>query len=180
MDNSLSFFRVFDLAFFAPGMLLFGAMWYSGCFPIDPLSSHDDTVHGILTGAFAVVSIYVLGLICHGIQRLVLWFIRLILNLFILIKNRRSTTPNNTEPTPPPWFAKLTKDSPRIELSLYFWYMRSTCWNLVVAIVLAVIIRNYQNIPVLSLSVIAISVFVIVVLAFLGYEFDKSMRKAAS
>ena len=162
MDNSLSFFRVFDLAFFAPGMLLFGAIWYSGCFPIDALSSHDDTVHGILTGAFAIVFIYVLGLICHGIQRAV--------HCLIGIKNIGST----------PWYTNLKKDNPRHELSMYFWYMRSTCWNLVVAIVLAVIISYYQNIPVISLSVIAISVFVIVVLVFLGYEFDKSMRKAAS
>jgi hypothetical protein len=173
MDNSLSFFRVFDLAFFAPGMLLFGVMWYSGCFPVDALSSHDDTIHGIITGAFAVVFIYVLGLICHGIQRVVRWFIRL------LLKNRRSTTPDNTESTPSPWFAKLTKDSPRTELSLYFWYMRSTCWNLAVAIVLAVIIYFNQSKLALSLSVGLISVLVIGVLVFLGYEFDKSMRKAA-
>ncbi len=168
MDYSLSFFRVFDLAFFVPGMLLFGAMWYSGCFlPFDALSFHNDTVHGILAGAFAVVFIYVLGLFCHGIQRTV-YSNRYIWS--ICRKDKNST----------PWYANLRKDNPRYELIMYFWYMRSTCWNLVAAIVLAVITGYYQHKLVLSLLEMGIPVFVIGVLVFLGCEFDEHMRKAAS
>jgi hypothetical protein len=120
MDNSLSFFRVFDLAFFAPGTLLFGVMWYTSCLPY-AFSSQGDTAHGVLTGAIAVVLIYVLGVICHGIQRGVLWIFWL---------------PRKKQEEAPPWYINLKKDNPRNELSMYFWYMRSICWNLVVAVIL--------------------------------------------
>ena len=36
MEKSLSFFRVFDIEFFAPGILLFAAIWYH--FPEIPIT----------------------------------------------------------------------------------------------------------------------------------------------
>lgn len=98
----------------------------------DYLKWKDDAVQGVFIGVFAIALIYLLGLICHGIQRIVLWLI-----WFVYGKR------NSPEPTA--WFANLKKDNPRYELIMYFWYMRSTCWNLVVSIVLAAIICYPQH-----------------------------------
>jgi hypothetical protein len=157
MDKPLSFFRVFDIAFFAPGMLLFGALWHAGYLPVNGFAQGQDTVHGVLSAAYAIVLIYLLGLICHGIQRGVLW----------LFRSRKGSKD-------PSWYANLQANNPRHEFAIYFWYMRATCWNIAVALIpCAFLFRQYP------LGVLVDGIIVLILIA-LGCDFDKGMRDAAN
>lgn len=173
MDKGLSFFRFFDLAFFAPGTLLFAALWY-GKFLHQPVSESGDTLQGIFTVVFAIVAIYVLGLLCHGVQRL----ISLAVESYGIWKEERrpapGQSPSQQTPGRKPWYAGL-KESSRHELALYFWYMRATCWNLAAAVIPSAWLysETYCR-PGLLWSAATVA---IVALTLMGYEFDKSLKK---
>jgi hypothetical protein len=69
MEKSLSFFRVFDIAFFVPGILLFAAIWYRFFREISIADIEDSTPRAIAMMTMSLAFIYLLGLICHGFQR---------------------------------------------------------------------------------------------------------------
>ncbi|MGH8657202.1 MAG: hypothetical protein ACREV4_01575 [Gammaproteobacteria bacterium] len=169
MEKSLSFFRVFDVAFFVPGVLLFGAFWHAGFLLAQCLPGEANTAHQTLTVVLAIVLIYALGLLCHGIQRGLL--------SVKCIKQWLARLPG--PPNPDPWFANLRANDPRHDLALYFWYMRATCWNLAVAIVPGAMIY-YGEWDGGTWVAFFIGVLIAWGLCFLGRDFDQSMRKAAS
>lgn len=177
MEKSLSFFRVFDVAFFVPGVLLFGALWHAGFLLAHCLPGEATTAHQTLTVVLAIVLIYALGLLCHAIQR------RLLSVKCIEQWLTRLPDPANPEP----WFANLRANDPRHDLALYFWYMRATCWNLAVAIVLAVgvvscamMYRREWHGSIWVALFIGVLILIAWGLCILGRDFDQSMRKAAS
>ena len=102
--------------------------WSSGLFPRPRTpSSHyaPELLDGLFVFVVAAVGAYVLGLACHSVARLV---------YAGLGKPRpRSKRAAVT------WVRALPEDQ-RIRLGLYFWYLRSTCWNLAVALVTGLIL----------------------------------------
>lgn len=111
MEKSLSFFRVFDIAFFAPGILLFAAIWYRFFreFPFADIG--DSTPRAIAVMTVSLAFIYLLGLLCHALQRA----IRAIWELL----SRRDSAMTATPVTKKSWFEALDR-TPREELALYF------------------------------------------------------------
>ena len=71
-ESSLHFFRLFDLAFFAPGATVCGALWFMGV--VDRHTLKLDQINGEASQGAALLLIaalasYVIGLVCHGIHR---------------------------------------------------------------------------------------------------------------
>lgn len=161
MEKVLSFFRVFDLAFFAPGAVLLWGLHSTGWLgDVDPLKTNAavTTVEGLTAILLTIGFIYVLGLLAHGVQSLL---------------NPLPRARSRVQGTELSWFQHL-KDETRADLAMYFWYMRATCWNLCVAAIavaalLAVKSCWYAVVP-------AAAVFL---LGWLGNEYDEALKRAA-
>lgn len=168
MEKALSFFRVFDLAFFVPGAVLywalhsFGPSWFAA---MDPLATKLEigTVQGIFGVVVAIGLVYFLGLLTHAVQRLI--------DLLIWV-SRKETQANIADE--PAWYTKL-ENSPRAELAFYFWYMRATCWNSAVAAALICWIGIATNNFWLLLSVLPGALLV-----FLGFDFHRALHSAVA
>jgi len=169
MQKTLSFFRVFDIAFFAPGIVLFGAIWYGHIAKCHFASQwKDDTVNTVISIMLVIAFIYVLGLLCHSIQRLMQYS----------LKRTHNNRSNDAASSYSPWFMGL-EGSTLHEFATYFWYLRSTCWNLAIAVFVAAIISwegltAYWN----GLTVILAVFIVSTAFLLLGFDFEKSMLKA--
>ena len=162
MEKSLSFFRVFDIAFFAPGILLFAAIWYhfSPEIAVANISIgeiKDNAPLAIAVMTVSVALIYLFGLLCHALQR-VLWE---------FVFRRFCPTP----PTHKSWFQALDRAACE-ELALYFWYMRATCWNLAIAVSLSSFLV-FSCFPGILLGLVASFA-----LGWLGLGFHKSLYRA--
>lgn len=116
----LSFFRVFDLAFFLPGGLLCAtfsqtALWpYANAWP-----AKLESVGGLCYLVGAVGGAFVAGLFVHVIQRN-------LSRLKIVKKLVQGTAEEGG------WYNKLS-GAARGELALYFWYLRAVTLNMAVA-----------------------------------------------
>lgn len=169
MDKASLFFRVFDIAFFAPGTVLFLALRQARWLPDGGLDKPLGTAGGTLAVLFAIATIYGLGLICHGVQR---WIEPYLQRLF------------GTAPTGPTksWYETQNAVSPRQELAFYFWYLRATCWNLSVALLLTLCILAFplEQPPAPGLLRVVGTLAGIVVLARLGHDFQSALRRAAN
>src|SRR5262245_22986754 len=128
MDKTATFFRVFDIAFFAPGAVLFAALLRAQYIPKAAVSQELKTIRDILQIVLLVAGVYVLGLICHAVQRGIKTIWRLLSN-------------NSTAAS---WYTRLQSDHV-YELATYFWYMRATCWNLAVALLAALSIEGARS-----------------------------------
>jgi hypothetical protein len=155
MEKSLSFFRVFDIAFFAPGILLFAAIWYRFFPEISIADIEKSTPRAIAVMTVSLAFIYLLGLLCHGFQRAI----------WELVSRPASVTKQA-------WFDGLDRAA-REELALYFWYMRATCWNLAVAV-----ITSSFLFPSCFPGIILLGSLVSVALMLLGADFNRSMHRA--
>lgn len=125
----MAFFRVFDLAFFAPGGLLVCALAMSGWLPARVTDGTSSQVFAVIG---AIVSTYVLGVWCHGVQSSIMKVVKI---------ERRHVA---AETTSQPWYSELEKPA-LDELAHYFWYLRATCRNLAVASLLAGLIIAASN-----------------------------------
>jgi hypothetical protein len=163
MDRALSLFRIFDIAFFAPGAVIFAAVYQVGWFSWkggDSLTT--STAGSILALLLGLGLVYMIGLVTHGIQRMTL--------------HKWVGKPSEEDRAKDSWFLKLKPERVE-ELRLYFWYLRATCLNLVVALLIAAVIFFWSS-P-LKPSGLWVAVIVLVVseiaLLSLGRDFNRAM-----
>lgn len=131
MEKTLTFFRVFDLAFFAPGTLLIacGYMFFGD--PSDltielGVAQITIAILGFVAAAFCV------GLVVHSAT----WCLRsLIIKLF--------TRPDAGSPRKP--LPMRLAGAPHPELILYFWYLRATCWNVAFSLFIALLLALFSD-----------------------------------
>ncbi|MCQ0988812.1 hypothetical protein [Jiella marina] len=132
MNNFLSFFRVFDLAFFAPGALvlwLAHSLDYLGA--LDPLRRAKSLTDpdGVFALAAIVTATYAIGVVIHALRSLI-W--RLGGKRVSQIGGSKYSKKNS-------WYLYL--EEPQFsEIQNYFWYMRATCANISVAFVICAIL----------------------------------------
>lgn len=129
-EKTLTFFRVFDLAFFAPGTVLFLAMWGLGLLPLAHKTDLT-TAEGAIALVASVAAIYVIGLSVHAL----VWEVLLPLLRFRTRAQRKEEQTSDWIP-----FPMRFRDSSQEEIILYFWYLRSTCWNVGIAIALSLLL----------------------------------------
>jgi hypothetical protein len=136
MEKVLSFFRVFDLAFFAPGAVLYWVLHTEGYMKeFDPLATEAKLadVSGLVAILSAIVLIYLLGVIVHAARDL--------LGCIPKIWDWASLTPAASGSS---WYQGLG-DEAKDEIATYFWYMRATCFNLCVTGVLIAIFAWFSR-----------------------------------
>jgi len=173
-----SFFRLFDIAFFAPGTLLFLALYVAEVLPRNPPSGEKlTTSESIVSLLVAMALIYLLGLLTHGVQSRIVWPL-----------GRRwkkegpkegaegQGAPGEREPA---WFQRLSAE-PRENLSLYFWYMRATCRNLAVALPAAALLLFAGDSPGRSTKALLLGIAVLgaVLLVQLSREYDDALERS--
>jgi hypothetical protein len=166
MNKSPTLFRVFDLAFFVPGVLLLSGFWYLKILPA-ALATALDASDWVISLGVGLATVYVCGLFTHGVQRV----------------SRKIKSKCRPDPKSPArsWFQELSESS-REELALYFWYTRATCLNLFVVTVLLFIAGLWELVFVQSPiagNVVLLCGVTGPVFGFLGFcDFEKSMRRA--
>ena len=159
MDKAATLFRVFDIAFFVPGAVVFVALYKANYLSEISFNAELNKSGGAILVVVAVAGVYALGLICHALQRGIEWIYR---------KFQEKPSPGKKS-----WFQEKCDDR-SYELATYFWYVRATCRNLSVALLLSLIAvdRNSPNgkwaALILILSALA--------LFFLGFDFDKALK----
>lgn len=177
-ETSFHFFRLFDLAFFAPGATVCGALWLEGFITrsrlrLDEINGEASQGAAMLLGA--VLACYLVGLTCHGVQQLLRSAIPQLTELIW-------STPKSTPPPPLKyWFSELGPEACR-ELALYFWYKRTTCWNMAVAVFVAAALHVYSIWSTRCTEkflTIGFGIAVVCLFVWLGYDFE-SGRNAAS
>ena len=173
MKNFSIFFRIFDIAFLAPGIVLLCALAAAGV-PLDTtLAGTSGTLAAVVRGIWLLTAAYTLGLAIHGLTRLIGW---------VIDKKCRKTEENGKEPATK-WYSP---GSPLVSagdhtIPLYFWYLRATCWNLAAAVVLTGCIGIMKA----SVDSGRFWPWLVVLgtgapLWFAGFEFDRSFRTATA
>ena len=171
IDRTLTFFRVFDLAFFAPGVLLAGTcLFLSRQFLVD-LNVSLSQSGGILLVLGGIGAIYSAGLMTHSITWAAL---RIARRLLRLVRGIWPKAEHDTEPDWPPW-PLLFEDSLRDELILYFWYLRATCWNLASAVVLSTFL--VLRIHGIMFEIIVGALGVSTILVAQGSDFNRAVNR---
>lgn len=173
MQKALTFFRVFDLAFFAPGtILLIAGIYLFG--DSSPSASSPDmfritvAIFGFVAAAFCI------GLVVHSF----VWCSKSWIEAVFRRAGKSETvsSPNDTLP-----FPMRFKGGPQEDLILYFWYLRATCWNIAcsLSLILIYLIFAGENLPTqlqefqtVLMVVLAASV---VVLVRQGSEFQRTV-----
>lgn len=150
-------------AFFAPGNLLFAAIWYRFLREIPIADMGGSTPRAIAVVTVSLALIYLLGLLCHEFQRAI----------WELLFRRASATAAATTAARKSWFEALDRVA-RKELALYFWYLRTTCWNLAVAVIPSSFLLSSYFPGVLLGLVVSFA------LVLLGADFNKSMHRAVN
>ena len=170
--ETLHFFRIFDLAFFAPGATVFATLWWAGWINSESLQlqkTGGESATSVSLLLLAVLASYVFGLFCHACQRMVL----------TAKKNRSATESSEVSATPTaPWYTALSESS-RHELALYFWYKRSTCWNMAIAMVLVGVIGLSKTRPCDWILWVGGCLIGSAAFGWLGNDFDRAMRGAS-
>lgn len=137
-DKGLYFFKVFDLSFFAPGLVIALTLTWVWEAPLVAIKAPINTAAGIIALIAAIGAIYVLGLSVFSIM----WDIYRKKSRYLPPKDSNtktesgnpsseSTKTNESQEWPP--FPVLFKGPLRDELILYFWYLRATCLGLAFA-----------------------------------------------
>lgn len=167
MDKVTSLFRVFDVAFFAPGAVLFYACHKAKFFTFTSDSVELSKASGLEAVAIGLALIYTCGLICHATQRAVLRGLKKIgKNTSAAVEEKNSGAA---------WYSHLVPER-RQDLATYFWYMRATSWNLAVALPLGMAALEYDS-P--KASHVVVTLVMSLLLIFLGMDFNRAMVKAA-
>jgi len=161
LDKSLTFFRVFDIAFFAPGCILMVFARASGLWPKhlpDSLTSPE----GVFCLVAGVAITYILGLIVHA----VVWFV---------VSSFGKPSADGSDKPFASRFKKRTKD----ELLLYFWYLRATCWNVAAALVIGSVMWLAQPLDPRCRVALAGVAFLVAMAALVrqGNSFHRSLRR---
>lgn len=165
-EKALSFFRFFDLAFFLPGAMLAGALaWKLGLLSRFRGSPPGGALGSLVAVLAGLMSIYFLGLVIHAVQRL--------LNEgpgLSRLKCRDLPTAGTS-----PWFTHLD-DGRSQDLVLYFWYLRATCWNTAVAVVIASVVCAVVPGPQPRGWFWAVPPIVAPLLIYLGWDFERAWQ----
>lgn len=136
-DHALTFFRVFDLAFFAPGTVIVATcLWIWSDDLFDATEVDLATPAGILGVLLGIGAIYSAGLVTHSLT----WRVRRVLQ-------RKGEGPEEVSiesagwPPLPLYFGDALRD----DLILYFWYLRATCWNVATALLISAILVTFDQ-----------------------------------
>lgn len=168
VENSLTFFRVFDLAFFAPGVVIVTTVCWLKQDDLVIFGKGLTTPLGILAVLSGIGAIYCAGLITHCFT----WFI------LRCKKSKRPEEMNEIGGSWPP-MALLFEDALRDDLILYFWYLRATCLNVASALLLSIIlvlaIKGFE--PNLLIAA-AVALLAACLLVIQGHHFDKSVKRS--
>jgi hypothetical protein len=177
MTSSSTLFRVFDVAFFVPGILLTVGLWCLGFLPFaDPL--FEGSAAYVVAGLSSLAAVYAVGLAVHGTFR----FVKGI--YYWIVSRVRHQSKIKWKYVS--WFTRCDREL-RENLAVYFWYTGAACWNLsVVAVVLFVcsMLRLWfmpQEETACSACVIAWGTPLAAWLFYwLGVDFEKAREKASS
>ncbi len=165
-EKTLSFFRVFDLAFFAPGTVLFLTFWNLGLLPLE-IKSNLATAEGAIAVISSVAAIYVIGLSVHAL----VWVVFL-----PLLRFRKNEL---LEPDWIPFPMKFRDYATQNEIILYFWYLRSTCWNLGVSIALSLLLWLVVRLGIsLECLMVVCGIVSSGLLIYLGRDYDLNERRS--
>ncbi|MEM9558082.1 MAG: hypothetical protein AAGC60_27745 [Acidobacteriota bacterium] len=133
-QRSLVFFKIFDLAFFAPGSVVgvtAAVIWWP---ELNSFLADDNlgVAGGILLSLAVLVVVYVAGLVIFS---LAWWLFRRHRQSKSLCQKPHEVSPYGDRD----WLATplLFDREVRTELILYFWYLRATCLSVSVALALA-------------------------------------------
>jgi hypothetical protein len=152
-----SFFRVFDVAFFIPGLMVIVFLLLlcpeHNPFPIPLQHNVDQNIHYLLIGIYFVIGSYIAGIIIHAIGS-----IPIISDQLSKIKFEQSAQPNNINNIATKSEFLGTKD-----MRLYFWNMSTVCKNagiaaLVVGLIMAIGILTCSKKSFFDVYVIAIAI----------------------
>lgn len=131
VEQSLAFFKVFDLAFFAPGSVIIvhlAALFHQKLSFLEaPLS----TAGGILAVISGIAMIYVVGAANFSLT----WAAFSKFRGSSLCKSLYSLFPERSDNLPP--IAQRFQENTRDELLLYFWYLRGTFMALSCSLVIS-------------------------------------------
>ncbi len=174
MDRSLSFFRVFDLAMFLPGLILLWLLAQSSALGVIVSFAKETevaTVAGVIELVTVIALTYGLGLLVHSLQRSSMtWLLKKV----GLLERSEATSS---------WCTRLA-DGPAAELATYFWYMRATCLNLSLALLIAAValtighpVIGDASGPVPRVAVIS-AVAAALLLMAQGRSYDQALHKA--
>lgn len=229
MDRLMSFFRVFDIAFFAPGTLLVAAWHFAGTLRSEAAPEEETlreaaeaaaeaasaaaqaathlagkeaaeaagaAAEATVAATEAVQALSVVGgspatSVLEGVLQLIL-LIGVIYGLGLMVHavrerlfERAASRHKNGSGTS--WYSNLEGD-PKVDLTLYFWYLRATCWNLAFALPIAALIligryfaeilsgfypAAYWILAILGTTVLTYA------LDRLGSDFDGALKRAA-
>jgi hypothetical protein len=125
-SRTLSFFRVFDLAFFAPGFVQVSTFLWLQRKSLAQINVELTSFFGFVAVIFLLASVFVVGLMIHSLT----WFIR---GVFTKAFPEQLLHRTKRDSAFPSRFSQPIAE----DLILYFWYLRSTCWNLSTALILA-------------------------------------------
>jgi hypothetical protein len=170
-EKGLVFFKIFDLAFFAPGVVLvLTGAWLvkDKIFLLNVQYLQLGTATGILAVLVGIGAIYAAGLTTFSLTWLV--FRRL----------RRKAPQDIDEFGKSGWpsFALLFKGETSDELILYFWYLRATCFGLASAFLLsglAILLVRFDDTS--SLLIAGIEAVAAVLLALQGRSYDRGVDR---
>ena len=179
MEKAFSLFRVFDVAFFVPGILLFTTLTWQGWLPTTtrPLTERQ----GAIALLASVAAIYVLGVTVHGTQRAVseavCWTGSRASDLVRLLGSEIM----EADADGAGWYRHVS-DAHRETLASYFWYMRATCRNLAVAIMASVSLVSWAGSldcgESTALWVGASAIGMAALLLYVGADYDRALRRA--
>ena len=180
MEAATSLFRVFDIAFFLPGAVLFLDLWLLGLIR----DCQDRSLRGNVVDALgALVLVYALGLLAHGCARGVR-------ELNQEIRNKNEPTRAGADTTKatgkerwqnPAWYRALDATG-RDRLLCYFWYLRGVCWNLAVTgPFTGYAVADYRMHGDVSMRVLSIlsGTIAAAVLVWLGSDFERALKSLA-
>lgn len=135
MNNALGFFRVFDVAFFVPGAIIV-ASFMQRYQVFDKLKSTETlSINDISILVLVTISSFVTGLIIHGIGQ----FVKPLLS-----KVNFFTNLSNSSDCIPRWYKELSTER-KNELAIYFWYIRSTCINCSISLLISWLLLFFKN-----------------------------------
>lgn len=177
MDKALTFFRVFDLAFFAPGTILLVVGWYLWA-PESVRPTQPSAVENLITFLAFIAAAFFIGLVIHA----VVWTV-----FKPILVNERSGSPdedqNGAESAGWIPFPNHFDGNTRIDLILYFWYLRATCWNgafaLGISALLVLCSSKLDPLWVRCATSLAL-IFSGVMLCLLGSNYHRTLRNSLS
>jgi hypothetical protein len=171
VDKLSVFFRAFDITFFAPGVVILLALHHNG--DLDWLNLHTELTkaEGLLGFGAMICLTYVLGLICHGLQRV-------LFEAWTKDEPESIDVPQSQAARKRSWYESLQPEKQE-DIAIYFWYLRATCRSLTVALILIVLYLLFAPLELVSVvfSPVVIAFVSAIVLFWLGSDYERALRK---